>query len=361
MKKKFLFLFLVLLISLVFAVSCSDDEGGDVEVKVNCNSNIDCNRDSYCDLENPQQDAELGTIVYHCKKRMLCASQADCPMYWVCMESEGICITNKEADGILCKSNDDCEDPDYPICNLAKHECEPAEEDGGGNDLPDSPDIPEQDDEDSADNDPTDKDDDDTADSEDDRDTDTADTSEGKQIFKDSFEDGGANWTKEPASEGAQSCWEIGTPVNGPAAANVGSKTAFTVVSEGSYLGGCKDLLRYNSAIDIPSSGKPEISFYAWVDLVASGDYVEVLVKEDGELWDAATGIYLSADTPSITSALDTSRTKITGQLATAYYEFTGDISAYKGKKVEIAFRFVSDNDSNDAKGFYLDDVAVSY
>ena len=71
MKKKFLFLFLVSIISLVFAVSCSDDEEEDVEVKTNCNSNVDGNRDSYCDLDNPQQDADLGTLVYYCRQKQV--------------------------------------------------------------------------------------------------------------------------------------------------------------------------------------------------------------------------------------------------------------------------------------------------
>ena len=96
MKKKFLFLFLISVVFLVFAVSCSsDDEEGEVDAKTNCNSNLDCDHYSYCDLENPKQDAELGTLVYYCKKRQLCTSQADCPKNWKCKESEGFCITKK--------------------------------------------------------------------------------------------------------------------------------------------------------------------------------------------------------------------------------------------------------------------------
>ena len=93
-------------------------------IKTECKSNVDCERASYCDIENPVQDAELG-IIYYCRKRQVCSSQADCPISWKCKVSEGFCITNKEADGILCKSSDDCTDPAYPICNLASGECVP--------------------------------------------------------------------------------------------------------------------------------------------------------------------------------------------------------------------------------------------
>ena len=360
MKKKFFFLLPVLTILLVFVASCADDEDIEADVNIRCNSNADCARNAYCDLENPQQDAELGTLVYYCKKRQLCSTQADCPMNWKCKENEGFCITNKEADALFCKSNDDCLDPSYPKCNLKTGECEASS--GGDEELPDSEELPEQPDNEQPDEEENDGDETDTVDdtdTSDDSDTDTAEP-EGKSIMSDSFEDGGINWTIEPASEGAQSCWEIKTPNSGPAKAHIGSKAVSTVTADGLYPADCKDLIRYNSAIDIPSSGKPEISFYAWVDLVASYDYVEVLVKEDGKMWEETTGVYLSADTPSSTSALDSSRTKITGQLATDYYKFTGDLSAYKGKKVEIGFRFVSDG-SDSASGFYLDDAKLSY
>ena len=359
MKEKFLFLLPVLMISLVLAVSCADDEEEEGEVKTRCDSNADCARNAYCDLDNPQQDEELGTLVYYCRKRQLCSSQADCPINWKCKENEGFCITNKEADALFCKSNDDCKsDPNFPVCNLKTGECEASS--GGDDELPDAEQLPEEPDSEQPDDTDTDQTDTtDDADTSDDSDTDTEEASEGKKLFSDSLEDGGINWTIEPASEGAAPCWEIATPASGPAAAHIGSKAAYTVVSDGGYLGGCKDMLRYNNVVDVPSSGKPEISFYAWVEIV-SGDYVEVLVKKDGKMWEETTGLYLSADTPSSTSALDDTRTKITGQLATSYYKFTGDMSAFKGQKVEIAFRFVSD-DSENAAGFYLDDITLAY
>ena len=362
MKKKFLFLFLVSIISLVFAVSCSDDEEEDVEVKTNCNSNVDCNRDSYCDLDNPQQDAELGTLVYYCKKRQFCATQADCPINWKCKESEGFCITNKEASAVLCSSDTDCKDPNYPKCNLASGECETSDN-GGGDELPDSSNPTtdtEINDNDSADSD----DDDNNTDTANDDDADTSsDTSLGKTVMTEDFEDGGSNWTIVPANE-ENPCWKIGTPASGPAEAHGGDNVAATNLEE-TYPANCKDLIYYNTSIKIPSEGKPEISFYAWVDLVGTGvkpfDYVEVLVKKSGDTWELVdSGLYLSADTASQLSAMDNTRTKITKQLGTKYYEFTGDLSAFKGESVDIGFRFTTD-ESDSAEGFYIDDITVSY
>ncbi|MBP5201485.1 choice-of-anchor J domain-containing protein [bacterium] len=367
MKKKFLSLFLISVVSLVFAVSCSDEEEDTGVVKIRCNSNADCNRNAYCDLDNPQQDAELGMLVYYCKQRQLCSTQADCPIKWKCKISEGFCITDKEASQVLCSSDTDCSDPAYPKCNLASGECEPANGGGGDSELPDSSEIPDNDSGDSSDSEPDDTSDtttdNDPADSGDDGDTDTGDAHVGETVLSEDFEDGGTKWTIVPASEEASPCWEIGAPTTGPAEAHEGSNVAATSLG-GNYADNCNDLLKYNTAVSIPSTGVPEISFYAWVDLIGSGyspyDYVEVLVKKDGEMWETTTGVYLSADTPSPLSALDNTKTKITKQLGTAYYKFTGDLSAYKGKSVEIGFRFISD-ESDNKDGFYLDDIKVSH
>ena len=367
MKGKFLF-FLLVPAALFFAVSCgSDDEGGEeTNVKTQCNSNIDCTRDSYCDLENPKQDAELGTLVYYCKIRQLCATQADCPISWKCKISEGFCITSKEASTVLCSADTDCHDPSYPKCNLATGECESY--DGRINDneteLPDSDYTdPEENDKDNYnDNDEPEKNDSDTSEHGGDDSDVINDIPLGKNLLTEDFEDGGTKWTITPASE-ENPCWEIGTPTTGPGEAHGGDNAAATILA-GNYPDNCKDLLHYKDSMKIPPAGVPEISFYAWVDIVGNGyspfDYVEVLVKKESDLWETITGIYLSADTPSTLSALDNHRTKITKELGTAYYKFTGDLSAYKGKNVEIGFRFVSDSSDN-KEGFYLDDISIDY
>ncbi|MBO7126127.1 choice-of-anchor J domain-containing protein [bacterium] len=370
MKEKFLFLLLVSVVLLVLAVSCSDEEGGgEVEANVNCNSNIDCDRDSYCDFDHPKQDPELGMLVYSCKKRKLCATQADCPINWKCKENEGFCITSKEADGILCKSNDDCKDPEYPICNLANGECRSYDGDISDGDKPwesddeDHSDTETDDDPEVNDSEPADKDND-VSDNDADTDTDnSSDPGLGQTIMTEDFEDGGSQWTRVPATEGTH-CWDIGIPTSGPEEAHGGANVAATAL-DGNYLANCKDLLYYNTSISIPSEGKPEISFYAWVDIVGNGyspyDYVEVIVKKSEDVWELTdTGVPLSAGTPSVLDALDNHKTKITKQLKTNYYKFTGDLSAFKGKSVDIGFRFTSD-ESDEAFGFYLDDITVSY
>lgn len=369
--KRFLLFFM--LISLVFfAFSCSDDESEETTAASNqCNSNIDCARDSYCDLEHPQQDNALGVLVYSCKKRQLCSSQADCPIKWKCKESEGLCITEKEAAGILCKSNDDCEDPMYPICNIKNGECEASEnessdtlpeENENDSDNADSSGDSETNDDDSSDSDSGDSGDSDTGTG--DTDTDTGNEQpKGETIMIENFEEGGEAWTVEAANSEAP-CWQFGAPTSGPEAAHGGDNVAATVL-DGDYPAGCNDLIYYNTAIEIPSEGVPSISFYGWVDINGKGyspytDYAEVLVKQDTDTWGTVSGLHLSANSPSQLTALDNEKTKITKQAKEQYYQFTGDLSAYKGKKIQFGFRFVSDA-SDEASGFYLDDIKISY
>jgi len=359
-----------MLISLAFfALSCGggeSEENGE-EAKTVCNDTGDCkDRASYCDIDSPQIDAALGTTVYYCKKRQVCKTQAECSMGWRCKESEGFCITNEEADIILCTTDKDCTNPAFPKCNLQTREC--TSPDGSSSDQ--SGDLPDQNN-DGTDTD-TGTDDDDSGDSDtetndDDSDTDTGtgtDIPLGKTLMLENFEDGGTKWTIEPATEGAP-CWEIGIPTTGPAAAYEGEKVAATVL-DGNYADNCNDLIYYNLPMTIPPAGVPVISFYAAVDIVGNGqspyDYVEVLIKKENDLWETTTGLYLSSDTESQLAFLDNTRTKITKQQGEnyKYYKFTGDLSAYKKESIKVGFRFVS-NESESATGFYLDNVEISY
>lgn len=357
--------FFVLVLSVFFAVSCSDSEPEqETETKTVCNDTGDCkDRASYCDTESPHVDEVLGTTVYYCKKRQICKTQSQCSMGWRCKESEGFCITNEEADIILCTKDEDCTNPSFPKCNLKTRECTAS--DNSSSDP--SNDLPDQNDTDSGtnDDDSGDSGDSDTETSDDDSNTGTSEQPKGESIMTENFEDDGTNWTIEPANSDTP-CWEIGIPTSGPEAAHDGEKVAATILS-GDYPGNCKDVIYYNTEITIPSEGVPAISFYASVDIVGTGyspyDYVEVLVKKNGEAWEMTSGLYLSADTESTLTHLDNTRTKITKQPQDGkyrYYKFTGDLSAYKGEKIQIGFRFTSDATSA-GMGFYLDDVEVSY
>lgn len=369
MKKIILFFMFAALV--IFAVSCSEDDSEDGGSTGNkggdeCNSNVDCDRAYFCDLENPKE--KDGTLAYYCKKRQVCISQLDCPMGWKCKESEGFCITKKEAEGVLCRSNEDCKEPGFPVCNLANGECQPYGSDTG--DTSDSSWDEPSDDSDNGDTGGSDEDETDDSDSAADEDNHTNDsdnnnstTPVGAVLMMEDFEDGGSAWKIEAASEESQ-CWQVGVPSSGPEEAHGGSNVAATIL-DGDYPSNCKDLFYYDMALKIPDKGVPEISFYAWVDIDGSAyapytDYAEVLIKQEDDVWGAVTGLYLSADSPSMLTALDTTRTKITKRAKEQYYKFSGDLSAYKGKKVHIGFRFVS-NGSAEASGFYLDDIKISY
>lgn len=382
MKRFLLFFMLISLMFFAFSCGGGNSEPQSSDVNTVCNSNEECSRNSYCDLEHPRQDEMLGTLVYYCKKRTICASQADCPMGWKCQVSENFCITEKEAESLWCKSDTDCTNPNYPKCDLGSGECKSPDgssSDSGDSGLPDSGDsgLPEDNDDSSETND-SDSDsgsDNDTSDSgsetnDHDTDTDTdngnggssTEQPKGETLITEDFEDGGSNWTIVPAVA-ENPCWQIGVPTSGPEAAHGGENVAATIL-EGEYPNECKDLIYYNDEFTVPSSGVPTISFYAYVDIVGTGyspyDYVEVLAKKSNDMWETTTGLYLSAETPSTLDALDNKRTKITKPLKTNYYKFSAKLSDFKGQTVQIGFRFVSDT-SDTAMGFYLDDIEVSY
>ena len=381
MKRFLLFFMLILLVFFGFSCGGGESEQTEPEVNTNCNSNIDCKPNEYCDLEHPQLSEELGTTVYFCKKRTVCASQADCPMGWKCLTSRNFCITEKEAESndIWCKSDSDCKDPNYPKCNLGSGECQSPDgnssdqSDSGDNTLPDTGDsgLPDSGDDTETNDDDSDTDSgsdnsdsgSETNDHDTDSDTDSTEPAKDETIMTEDFEDGGSGWTIEPASAESP-CWQIGAPTSGPGAAYGGQNVAATNLTANEYPNNCNDLLIYNTEISVPSEGAPTISFYAWVDLVGTvykaEDYVEVLAKQGSELWEATSGLYLSAETPSPLDALDNKRTKITQYMKTNYYKFSADLSPFKGQTIQIGFRFFSDQ-SDSATGFYLDDVRVFY
>ncbi|HOB71054.1 MAG TPA: immune inhibitor A, partial [bacterium] len=184
---------------------------------------------------------------------------------------------------------------------------------------------------------------------------DTGDTgNSGTILVSEDFEDGGTNWT-------VAGVWQIGAPTNGPLAAVSGSNVAATNLT-GNYTDSANDVLMLNTPITIPASGTHVVEFMAWVNIEGGGyspfDYAEVLVKRDTDTWQAISGIYLTASTPSPLDALDNTRTKITKKLGISYYKFSGDLSSYKGKTVQIGFRFKSDPSDN-LEGIYIDNVVV--
>jgi len=400
MKRGFLLIFgsfiLILFMFLCQACGGEEEDDGGQTANIQCSNNANCARDSYCDLENPQMDPVLQTLVYYCRKRQICSSQAECPVGWKCLMSENFCITKEEASQVLCSSNSDCISLGYNAeCNRATGECYiPGQEgdtapdsgdtvpDSGGDTMPDTGDsIPDTGDSvpDTGDSVPDTGDSvPDTGDSVPDTgdsvpDTgDTGDTDAGYKnitFFTDDFENP-ANWKIAIAADSANPCWQLGLPTSGPEVAYSGSKVIATNLA-GNYNDNCNDIIYFvnqenaSPLLYIPNSPVVRVEFYAWVSIVGSLnsplDYAELLIMPEDSIWGAQSGVKLVAEgTASTNSALDSTGTKLTQQLGTAYYKFTGDISGYKGQKVQLGFRFVSDSSENDF-GIYIDSLKLSY
>jgi hypothetical protein len=359
MKKFLLINILIAVLIILCSWACTPEEPEDPDIKTSCKSTADCIRSQYCDLLNPEEDLTTGTLSYFCKARPLCLKESDCPMKWRCLIDEGFCITDKEAEGVLCKSDADCMTHPNTKCNLATGQCYNPDGGNSGNsgnsgDSGDTGDTGN-----SGDTGNTG----DTGNSGDTGNTGNTGTSgdtgntgnSGTILVSEDFEDGGTNWT-------IAGVWQIGAPSSGPNEAYAGSNVAATNLA-GNYSDSANDILMLNTQISIPSTtAKPVIEFMAWVNIEGGGyspfDYVEVLVKRDTDTWPGISGIYLSATTPSPLDALDNTRTKITKKLGTSYYKFTGDLSSYKGKTVQIGFRFKSDS-SDTLEGIYIDNVVV--
>lgn len=374
MKKTTLFNGLLVVLILFSLYSCGQEEEDPVDLKTPCKTNTDCKRNQYCDLENPEKDLNTGTLSYFCRDRVLCLTEADCPVNWRCLIEEGFCITEQEADGVLCKSDDDCTTFPNTKCNLATGECydpnaggdtgntggdtgNTGGDTGGdtgntGGDTGNTGGDTGNTGGDTGDTSNTGADTGNTGNTGGDTGGDTGNT--GSILVSEDFEDGGTNWT-------ATGVWQIGTPTTGPAAAVSGSNVAATNLA-GNYTDNALDLLTLNTQINIPSTGSPVVEFMAWVSIEGNGyspfDFVQVLVKRDTDTWQSLSGLYLTASTPSALDALDNTQTKITKPLGTDYYKFTGDLVPYKGKTVQIGFRFTSDSADN-LEGIYIDDVVV--
>lgn len=351
MKRSLFLIFGFILIPVLF-LSCGgdEDEEGEQVVNVQCSSNANCSRDSYCDFDNPQQDPVLQTLVYYCRKRQACSSPAECPVGWKCLLDEHFCITNNEAEQVLCAKDEDCVSLGYNAkCNRATGKCYvPGQE---GDTAPDSGDtLP------------------DTGDSQ----PDSGDTGDGYKhvtFFSEDFENP-ANWKIAIAADAANPCWQLGLPTSGPEVAHSGSKVIATNLA-GNYSDNCNDIIYFvnseNSSPElfIPDESVVKVEFYAWVSIVGSLnsplDYAELLILPQDSIWGAQSGVKLVAEgTASTNSALDSTGTKLTQQLGTSYYKFTGDITGYKGQKVQLGFRFVSDSSENDF-GIYIDSLKLSY
>ncbi|HIG30992.1 MAG TPA: hypothetical protein EYQ50_25605, partial [Verrucomicrobiales bacterium] len=156
-------------------------------------------------------------------------------------------------------------------------------------------------------------------------------------IYFEDFEDGGAGW--EHAGTGDN--WELGTPVNGPAAAFSGSN-AFGTDLDGPVAEFADAILR-SPVIDLTAATSATLTFYEFLKI----DVNPVFQK-------------------TVVSVLDASTLETLEELGTK----SGSVSSWKqrsldlttdslGKSVILEFRILTDN-FNLLDGWYLDDVAIT-
>ncbi|MEE6451686.1 S8 family serine peptidase [Gottfriedia acidiceleris] len=130
--------------------------------------------------------------------------------------------------------------------------------------------------------------------------------------------------------------WKWGKPTTGPKAAASGEKVLATNL-EGTYSGNQAMLLKM-PAIVLPE-GNAYLQFKNWYD-IGKNDRAFVAVKPDG------------AENYDIEAAY-------VGTTSGGYSNEEVDLSKYAGKKIDVAFLFVS-TDSNNNQGWFIDDVRLT-
>lgn len=131
--------------------------------------------------------------------------------------------------------------------------------------------------------------------------------------------------------------WKWGKPITGPNAAVSGEKVLATNL-EGTYSEN-EFMLIQSPPIVLPK-GSAYLQFKNWYDVEDNNDRSFVLAKADGdENW------YIVA--------------KYEGSMTGGYSDEEIDLSEYAGKKMNIAFAFMS-NESNNKQGWFIDDVRLT-
>jgi hypothetical protein len=146
-----------------------------------------------------------------------------------------------------------------------------------------------------------------------------------------SFESGLGNWTVDNGT------WETGIPTFGPAHAADGINCAGTVLS-GRY-GGNTDSRLISPPFTVPPvSQVPRLRFWQWLRS-QSGDPSTVEVRVVGQDWQALSPAMVARD----------------GTWARPYFA----LDAFAGQRVQLAFHFQSNGDTDVDAGWYVDGVTV--
>lgn len=131
--------------------------------------------------------------------------------------------------------------------------------------------------------------------------------------------------------------WQWGKPTTGPNAAISGDKVLATNL-EGTYSE--NELMLIQSPPIVLPKGNAYLQFENWYDLEENVEHAYVLAKsnDDENWWIEAT---------------------YTGTKTGGYSNEEIDLSEFAGKKINIAFAFIS-NDSNNKQGWFIDDVRLT-
>ena len=150
----------------------------------------------------------------------------------------------------------------------------------------------------------------------------------------DGFESGLGNWSVENGT------WEAGLPRSGPGRTFKGTNCVATVLrfNFGQYAPGTDSRL-VSPAFTTPcADAAPALRFAHW-HAIAEGDEATVEVRVAGGDWEP-----------------------ILGPISGASEDWTAsfvDLAAYAGKRIQIAFRFRANDDSEVSWGWYLDEVKI--
>jgi len=151
-------------------------------------------------------------------------------------------------------------------------------------------------------------------------------------LWSDDFEDGLGEWSVEGGT------WAVGNQVYNTEPIPVsGTQHAGTVI--GGEYGTGRDARLISPELTVPSASQgPRFRFAYWYQF-AAGDYGRVQVRTLGGDWEDAPGAALTND-------------------AAGWAQSIVDLRKYAGSVVQIALRFVSDDQHAPRWGWYVDDAA---
>lgn len=107
------------------------------------------------------------------------------------------------------------------------------------------------------------------------------------------------------------------------------------------YFSGSKSNLdtSMTATVDLTGKTSAQLKFKTWYDIEEDYDYVYVEAKEEGKEWTLVVGGELTGTSQQ-------------------WEDMNFDLSAYKGKKIDIRFNYQSDSGVN-GEGFFIDDIEV--